>query len=96
MPHCRSQGTQPLVGLPVTPASRTVDFTSPNSLRRLTVRRLTWARGKNLALFISELLQALLQPLPSPFAALGYHFTFDLSQTWQWLLGLIHIMTLRP
>jgi hypothetical protein len=37
-------------------------------------------RGKNLAVLPGEFLQALLQSLAPPFAALGHHFTFDLGQ----------------
>jgi hypothetical protein len=57
---------------------------------------LAWARGKNLTLFIGELLQALLQPLATPFATLSHHFTFNLSQTRQWFLELIHIGGFHP
>src|SRR5271169_3274592 len=95
MPHCRNKG-QHHCWVSQSWPYLTVSFTLPNSLRRLTARCLAWPRGKNLARFIGELLQALLQPLPPPFAALGYYFTFNLSQTRQSLLGLIHIMTLRP
>src|SRR5580693_890899 len=95
MPHCRNKGHNHCWVCRSRPYL-TVSFTSPNSLRRLTSRCLAWLRGENLALFIGELLQALLQPLPPPFAALGHHFMFNLSQTRPRSLGLIHIMTLRP
>ena len=68
----------------------------PSSLRRRTSRRLAWARGKNLALLIGELLQALLQPLAAPLAALSHHFSFYLSQTPKLSLGLIHIDAFHP
>jgi hypothetical protein len=74
----------------------TASFIFPNSLRKWTSRRLAWARGKNLALLIGELLQALLQPLAAPFATLSHHFTFYLSQTRKYSLGLIHIGAFHP
>ena len=40
-----------------------------------------WARGKNLAFFLGQLLQSFLETLPAPLAGLGHHFTFDLGQT---------------
>jgi hypothetical protein len=38
-------------------------------------------RGKNLAGFIGELLQALLQTLTPPFTAFGHDLAFEVGQT---------------
>ena len=51
--------------------------------RRCRPRRRRPLWGKNLAVFLGELLQAFLEALPHPFAAFGFHFQFDLFQAGQ-------------
>ena len=68
----------------------------PSSLRMVSFRCLRCPRGKSLALLIGEFLQALLQPLSTPFTALGYHFRLDLRQARKRLLRCIHMSTLLP
>src|SRR6185437_10308836 len=67
-----------------------------SSLRRVSFRCLRCPRGESLALLIGEFLQTLLQPLSTPFTALGYHFRLDLRQPRKRLLRCIHMSTLLP
>jgi hypothetical protein len=53
-------------------------------------------RGKNLAGFIGELLQALLQTLTPPFTAFGHDFAFDVGKTREKLGCGFHETTRLP
>jgi hypothetical protein len=53
-------------------------------------------RGENLAEFIGELLQALLQTLTPPFTAFGHDCAFDVGQTSQRFGCGFHVTTRLP
>jgi hypothetical protein len=59
----------------------------------VSFRRRRCRRGKNLALFVGELLESFLQPLLHPFAAFGRNFTFDVRKTRELLGGWFHGLT---
>jgi hypothetical protein len=73
-------------------------FTSPSSVRRVSVRRWRWRRGEKLAGLGGELLQAAFQFLAAQFPVFRDHFPFHFGQRRQgprWLHFFFHGSSFR-